>query len=94
MERYRVVKAPRLRGRAAWLPTLVALAAGVIFVTIGVGHFADHGSEVADFRGYEVPFASLAVWAVGVVELGGGLALLLGLFAAFNQHGDRGGARS
>jgi len=74
------LRAPRLRGRAAWLPTLVALAAGVIFVTFGVGHFAEHGSEVADFRGYEVPFASLAVWAVGVVELGGGVGLLLGLF--------------
>ena len=70
-DRCRFVRAPRLRGTAAWLPTLVALAAGAIFVTFGVGHFADHGSEVADFRGYQVPFPSLAVWAVGVVELGG-----------------------
>jgi putative oxidoreductase len=62
------------------LATLVALAAGVIFVAFGVGHFANHGSEVADFRGYQVPFASLAVWAVGVVELSGGVALVLGLF--------------
>jgi putative oxidoreductase len=60
--------------------TVVALAAGVIFVAFGVGHFANHGSEVVDFRGYQVPFASLAVWAVGVVELSGGVALLLGLF--------------
>jgi putative oxidoreductase len=74
------LRAPRLRGSAAWLPTLVALAAGLIFVIFGAGHFADHGAEVADFRGYEVPFPSLAVWAVGVVELGGGVALLLGLF--------------
>jgi putative oxidoreductase len=69
-----------LRGRAAWLATLIALAAGLIFVAFGAGHFADHGAEVADFRRYEIPFASFAVWAVGVVELGGGVALLLGLF--------------
>jgi putative oxidoreductase len=78
--RLTVLRTPRLQGRAVWLPTLVALAAGVIFVAFGVGHFADHGSEVADFHRYEVPFASLAVWAVGVVELGGGVALVLGLF--------------
>ena len=79
MARLAGLRAPRLRGSTAWLATLVALAAGVIFVAFGVGHFANHGSEVADFRGYQVPFASLAVWAVGVVELGGGVALLLGL---------------
>ena len=73
------LRAPRLRGSTAWLATLVALAAGGIFVAFGVGHFANHGSEVAAFRSYQVPFATLAVWAVGVVELGGGAALLLGL---------------
>ena len=80
MARLAGLRAPRLRGSTAWLATLVALAAGVIFVAFGVGHFANHGSEVAAFRGYQVPFATLAVWAVGVVELGGGVALLLGLF--------------
>jgi putative oxidoreductase len=74
------LRAPRLGGKAAWLPTLLAVAAGVIFVSFGVGHFAHHGSEVADFRRYQIPFPSLAVWAVGVVELGGGVALVLGLF--------------
>jgi putative oxidoreductase len=68
-----------LRGSTAWLATLVAFATGVIFVAFGVGHFDNHGSEVADFRAYQVPFASLAVWAVGAVELSGGVALLLGL---------------
>ena len=80
MARLAGLRAPRLRGITAWLATLVALAAGGIFVAFGVGHFANHGSEVAAFRGYQVPFATLAVWAVGVVELSGGAALLLGLF--------------
>ena len=80
MARLASLRVPRLRGCTAWLATLVALAAGGIFVAFGVGHFANHGSEVAAFRGYQVPFATLAVWAVGVVELGGGVTLVLGLF--------------
>jgi putative oxidoreductase len=70
----------RLKDRVAYLPTLLALAAGLIFVSFGLGHFARHMEEVGDFRRYEVPFASVAVWAVGVVELGAGVALLVGLF--------------
>ena len=80
MARFAGLRDPRLRGSTAWLATLVALAAGVVFVAFGVGHFANHGSEVPNFRAYQVPFASLAVWAVGVVEFTGGVALLLGLF--------------
>jgi putative oxidoreductase len=68
---------PRLRGPSAAVPA--AVAAGAVFVSFGIGHFANHASEVADFRRYEVPVASVAVWAVGVAELVGGLALLLGL---------------
>jgi putative oxidoreductase len=34
---------------------------------------------VGDFRRYQVPFPSFAVWAVGVVESSAGVALLLGL---------------
>jgi putative oxidoreductase len=59
---------------------VVALAAGLIFVSFGVGHFARHMAEVTDFRRYQVPFPSLAVWAVGILELSAGVALALGLF--------------
>jgi uncharacterized membrane protein YphA (DoxX/SURF4 family) len=69
-----------LKGHWAYLPTLVAFAAGLTFVSFGGGHFARHVAEVSDFRRYQVPFAAFAVWAVGVLELGAGTALLLGLF--------------
>jgi uncharacterized membrane protein YphA (DoxX/SURF4 family) len=69
-----------LGGLGAYLPTLVAFAAGLIFVSFGVGHFARHVAEATDFRRYQVPFASFAVLAVGGLELGAGTALLLGLF--------------
>ena len=80
MGRLARLRRPRLGGRAAYLPTLVAFAAGLIFVSFGVGHFARHMAEAGDFRRYQVPFASFAVWTVGVLELGAGTALLLGLF--------------
>ena len=40
-----------------------------------MGKFTDHASETVDFRSYEVPLAGVAVWAVGVVELLGGVLL-------------------
>jgi putative oxidoreductase len=70
---------PRLAGITAFLPTLAAIAAGVVFVSFGVGHFARHAAEVGDFHRYQVPFPGLAVWAVGVVESSAGVALMLGL---------------
>jgi putative oxidoreductase len=73
------LRASRFRGGVAYLPTLVALAAGLVFVSFGVGHFAHHAAEAGDFRRYQVPVAGLAVRAVGVVELGAGVALGLGL---------------
>jgi uncharacterized membrane protein YphA (DoxX/SURF4 family) len=58
----------------------VAVSAGVVFVSFGLGHFANHGSDVGDFRHYQVPFPSLGVWGAGVVELIAGVALVFGLF--------------
>ena len=80
MGRLARLRRPRFGGRTAYLPTLFAFAAGLIFVSFGAGHFAHHVAETTDFRRYQVPFASFAVWAVGVLELGAGTALLLGLF--------------
>jgi putative oxidoreductase len=71
---------PHFHGAAAWAPTVVAVIAGVIFVSFGIGKFADHATEAVDFKRYEVPFASFAVYLAGVVETVGGLLLILGLF--------------
>jgi uncharacterized membrane protein YphA (DoxX/SURF4 family) len=80
LERLARLRRSRLRGCGAYLPTLVAFAAGLLFVSFGVGHFAHHVSEATDFRRYQVPFASLAVLAVGALELSAGAALLVGAF--------------
>ncbi len=44
------------------------------------GKFVDHMNEAMDFKHYGVPLAEVTVYLVGVVELLGGLLLVVGLF--------------
>jgi len=68
----------RLSGAAAWVPTVVCIVAGLFFVSVSLGKFFDYSKEVDDFRTYEVPWPEVAVPAVGVVELVGGVLLVVG----------------
>jgi putative oxidoreductase len=71
---------PRLdRGVPALLLALVRAGTGVFFVSVSIGKFFDHAQEAVDFDRYGVPAPDLAVYAVGVVELVGGLLLVVGL---------------
>jgi putative oxidoreductase len=69
----------RLRGGAAWVPTVVRIVTGLFFVSTGLGKFLDYSKEVDDFRGFEVPWPEVAVPLVGLVEVVGGLLLVIGL---------------
>jgi putative oxidoreductase len=78
-------------GRIASIAFSVRLIAGGIFVAFGAGKFLNHGSELASFQAYGLPLPDLFVVAVGVLELIGGVALILGLgtrLAAFLLAGD------
>ena len=66
-------------GPAAYAVALVRAVAGFLFVTISTGKFFDHAQEAVDFDRYGVPSPELVVYLVGVVELVGGLLLVLGL---------------
>jgi putative oxidoreductase len=71
---------PRLdRGVPAALLALVRAGTGVFFVSVSTGKFFDHAQEAVDFDRYGVPAPEVAVFAVGVVELVGGLLLVVGL---------------
>jgi putative oxidoreductase len=65
---------------ARFIATVVRGAAGIVFVSFGAGKFTDHAGEVASFRHYGLPLPGLGVWAVGLVELVGGILLITGLF--------------
>jgi putative oxidoreductase len=62
-----------------WLPFVIRIVTGVFIVSVSTGKFLDHASEAHDFDRYGVPIPSTAVIVVGIVELVGGLALILGL---------------
>jgi len=61
------------------METLVRRLAGLVFLVFGIGKFSSHGSEVAAFESYGLPAPDLFVYLVGVLEVGGGILLLLGL---------------
>jgi putative oxidoreductase len=69
----------RFSGPLAWAPTVVRIVTGAFFVSVSIGKFFDRSKEVADFRKYEVPWPEVTVPVVGVVELVGGLLLVIGL---------------
>lgn len=77
---WHALRQTRFSGWAAWVPTVVRVVAGGFFVMVSMGKFFDYSKEVDDFRTYEVPWAEVAVPFVGVIELVGGILLIIGLF--------------
>jgi putative oxidoreductase len=71
------------------------IAAGVVFVVFGIGKFSQHATEVDSFRTYGLPAPDAFVYAIGALEIVGGLMLIAGLLtrlAALALAGDMVGA--
>ena len=66
-------------GDAATAALVARVVAGVVFVAFGIGKFSHHATEVASFEEYGLPSPDAFTYAVGVLEIGGGLMLLLGI---------------
>jgi len=64
---------------SGWVPFVIRIVTGVFIVSVSTGKFFDHASEAHDFDRYGVPIPSTAVIVVGIVELVGGIALIVGL---------------
>jgi putative oxidoreductase len=74
---------------------LARLGAGAVFVAFGVAKFTSHASELASFTKYGLPSPDAFVYAIGVLEVVGGLLLILGLatrLAGLALAGDMVGA--
>jgi uncharacterized membrane protein YphA (DoxX/SURF4 family) len=70
-------------------------AAAIVFVVFGAGKFVNHASELSSFRHYGLPQPDVFVYAIGVLELAGGLLLASGILvrlAAIALAGERVGA--
>jgi uncharacterized membrane protein YphA (DoxX/SURF4 family) len=79
------------------LTLLVAtrLVPAAVFIAFGIGKFTNHPSEAHSFALYGLPAPGAFAYAIGVLEIVGGLALLSGvalLFAALGLAGDMVGA--
>jgi putative oxidoreductase len=57
---------------------LLRLLSGGVFVAFGLGKFVNHGSELASFKTYGLPAPEAFVIVIGVIELIGGLLLIVG----------------
>ncbi len=82
-------------GRKADLALAGRIVSGAIFVIFGIGKFTSHASEVDSFRTYGLPSPDAFVYAIGVIEVIGGVLLIVGLgtrLAALVLAGDMVGA--
>ena len=71
------------------------LISGGVFIVFGIGKFVNHASELASFKSYGLPAPDAFVVVVGLIELVGGLLLLIGVLtrpAALALAGDMIGA--
>ena len=66
-------------GRSARPAAVARVASGAIFIAFGLGKFVSHATETASFHRYGLPSPSAFAYAVGILEVVGGLLLLLGL---------------
>ena len=66
-------------GWAAVTATVVRLAAGAVFLGFGQSKFVHHARELRAFDRYGLPAPELFTYAIGSVELVGGVLLVLGL---------------
>lgn len=73
-----------------WSPLFIRIALGIVFLVAGVGKVFAVGPKatgIAGFAGFlaslSVPMPTLFAWLVGLLELVGGLLLLVGLFTRY-----------
>jgi putative oxidoreductase len=64
---------------ASWLALVLRVAAGATLIGFGQSKFAHHAKEVRAFDRYGLPAPEVFTYAIGTVELAGGILLVLGL---------------
>ncbi len=69
----------RVSGRLRRITAVVRIVAGVVFVLFGVVKFVEPEYELAEFVRFGLPNSVAIVYLVGLLEIIGGLMLVLGL---------------
>jgi len=70
---------PPLAGRSARPALCTRLVTGAVFVLFGLGKFTSHAHEAESFQRYGLPAPGSFAYAIGVLEVVGGLLLVTGL---------------
>ena len=76
--RERLLQTPA-EGLLATAALVARAAAGLTFLGFSAGKFTRHEAEAGAFDRYGVPLPDVATYLIGLLELGGGLLLVLGL---------------
>jgi putative oxidoreductase len=74
---------------------IARIASGLIFIGFGIAKFTNHAAEVDSFETYGLPSPDAFVYAIGAIEVIGGLVLAIGVgarLAALVLAGDMVGA--
>ena len=66
---------------AQYLPLAGRILLGLIFVMAGFGKLANPAGTVGYMAAYGMPYADMLVWPTGLLELGGGILLMIGWHA-------------
>ena len=64
-----------------YLPLLGRILLGLIFALAGFGKLSGPAGTVAYMTAYGMPYADLLVWPAGLLELAGGILLMVGWHA-------------
>ncbi len=74
---------------------IARIASGLTFLGFGIAKFTNHAAEVDSFETYGLPWPDAFVYAIGAIEVIGGLVLAIGVgarLAALVLAGDMVGA--
>jgi putative oxidoreductase len=66
-------------GPRATAALVARILGGGVFVGFGIGKFVNHAAEVDSFQTYGLPSPDAFVYGIGVIEVVGGLLLIVGL---------------
>ena len=94
---FRTILETRAHGATATAAALLRVVTGFFFIGAGIGKFVEHAHEVEEFERFGFSSPDTIVYLIGVVEIGGGLLLVLGLLtrlAALMLAGNMVGAIS
>ncbi|XKT74969.1 MAG: DoxX family protein [Patescibacteria group bacterium UBA2103] len=71
------------KGYELWAPVLGRVLIAALFIMGGIGKIMDFAGSVGYAQAFNVPFPEIAIIIAIIVELGGGLMILFGLWTRF-----------